>query len=159
MRKRITILTQAAVWAGVVLISCSSSPINDESMNNFTHRGFINDDCFQTVITESPDKNSGGLVEQRESAFLKAKVGCPETAISDLTEYICVKNIHADKPEEKQAAINPAPARKKIEATVRKYIRYGYIAEEYYREDNSVVLVYRIRKSGLRRDIDSFECK
>ncbi|PKL40588.1 MAG: hypothetical protein CVV44_03010 [Spirochaetae bacterium HGW-Spirochaetae-1] len=159
MKKGITIITQLAIWAAVAFISCSSAPINDESMNNFTHRGFINDDCFQTVITESPDKDTGGLVEQRESAFLKAKVGCPETAINDLVEYICAKNIHADKPGENQPAINPVPARQKIEASVRRYIQYGYIAEEYYREDYSVVLVYRIRKSGLRRDIDSIECK
>ena len=40
---------------------------------------------------------------------------------------------------------------------ISNYLQYGHIAFEYYNEDNSAVLVYRILKKGLKNDIEGIK--
>ena len=125
----------------VIIIFCSCASTKISSSKNYHGNGFISDDCFQIVIHEKPSDNSLGLVEQRESAYFEAKRKLYNIAGNILIDY-CINN------KKKKEKINLS--RKEILNKIEVYSRSGYIASEYYKEDNSVCLVYRITKPGIK---------
>ena len=111
---------------------------------NFTDEGFISDNEFQVILKGFPDKKTKTMVAQRETARASAAALVEDVPVSKLAEHICATTQYAGFPETIKL--------------FQKYKKYGYIYEEFYLIDNSIMIVYRFRKSGLKKDIESFPC-
>lgn len=135
----------AAVLALLILtVSACAGTGAKQQPADFTNDGFLNDDNFQVIVRGRPDKTAKGLVEQRESARTNASFYLEKAALSRLAQYIC----GADKTILFDNTVQ----------LLNDYLKYGSIYEEYYLPDNSIILVYRFSKSGLRKDITSIRC-
>jgi hypothetical protein len=130
------------------LHSCGSLTQAGEAGKNYTTEGFLDDNHFQALITGSPDAGAHGLVEKRESSFISVKSQAADIALLKMAEFICR---NSGVKEDKKSISDTA-------AGLSGYKKYGYMAEEYYNEDMSVILVYRFAKKGLRREIESVPC-
>jgi hypothetical protein len=132
--------------AALTLLSCVDCAglggVKKETLN-FTDEGFISDDIFQVIIKGFPDKKAKTLVEQRETARASAAAQAENTPLSKLAAYICAGQTDG--------------IFETIEA-LQKHKKYGSIYEEYYLIDNSAVIVYRFRKNGLKKDMESAVC-
>jgi len=109
--------------------------------NDYFTNGFLNSSCYQLIIKARPDTKTKGLVESRESAYIKAKSRVKEEAIKSLVKYIASQ---CRKPKKHDSVL-----RKKLSPL----LKHGIIVNEYYDENNSVNLVYRICRKGLRKEI------
>lgn len=111
--------------------------------------GFITKDCFQTIIKSKPDKNLIGLVQNRESALKNVKKIMDDTVNTKLMEYyssyLKIKNSNID--------INKYQPR--VMEELKKFKKWGYLAHQYYEEDMSAVMVFRIYKKKLKEKIES----
>jgi hypothetical protein len=136
------------ILAAGLILSCGSLTLSGEAGKNYTTEGFLDDNHFQALITGNPDPGAQGLVEKRESAFIAVKSQAADSALEKMAGFIC-RNSSA-KRDKKSIS--------EIAAGLSRYKKYGYMAEEYYNEDSSVVLVYRFGKKGLRQEIESTPC-
>ncbi|MGL4369586.1 MAG: hypothetical protein ACRCUT_07935, partial [Spirochaetota bacterium] len=136
--------------------SCMSAPqLAQETQYDFTTRGFLDDSTFQITASGSPDSSAKGLVAQRESAVIRARNGLQESAVKALTDYriaLYMEQILSGRDKEKKIS----DAGTYVSAAFRKYLAYGFIAEEYYEKDNSASVVYRISKRGLKKEVEAF---
>ncbi len=92
------------------------------------------------LITEGPEKGTGGLVEKRENAYINARHGIADKALVKMAGYICSSG------SGKNGTAGDAMLKKTFQ-----YRKYGYIAEEYYNRDASVVLVLPFPQEGIKR--------
>ena len=132
----------AALILAQFLCCILSTP--EKEVINFTDEGFINDNIFQVLLKGFPDKKAKTMVAQRETARANAAVLIENTPISKLADHVCAAAKYTGFPET-------------IEL-FKKYKNYGYIYEEFYLIDNSITIVYRLRKNGLKKDIESVPC-
>jgi hypothetical protein len=132
-------------------ISCGYKVIKFESVDEIQYDGFINTNLYQTIITAQPDKDTTGHVDQRDSAYLNAKKVLADTVASNLVKY-CIKKKNPNSVENFKISEESVS---KLKAKLYKYVNYGKIAFEYYNENNSIVLGYRIEKNGLKYEIES----
>jgi hypothetical protein len=125
-------------------LSCAGFLAEKKEIINFTDEGFINDNIFQVILKGLPDKKTKTMVAQRETARANAAALIDNVPISKLAGHICASAQYAGFSET-------------IEL-FQKYKKYGYIYEEFYLIDNSVNIVYRLYKNGLKKDIESVPC-
>lgn len=151
---KLAILLTAASLLGW---GCSSSS-DRHGENNFTAEGFINSGCFQAIVKSEPADISIGLVNQRESAFFVARKKIAETAMESLVLY-CVNSSLKRQGIQNDKIKNMGAAESYARTELSRYRDAGSIAAEYYLEDNSVVLVYRIREAGMKNRLDSIFIK
>ncbi|GAF92953.1 unnamed protein product, partial [marine sediment metagenome] len=118
---------------------------------------FLNSNCFQVIIEQSPDKNRRGLVNKRENASLKVKSNINEIILNRLFKYCINHNIKKNKIIDANENLNFPEVKKSISDKFKSYLSYGSIAEKYYKEDNSIVVIYRIFKNDLKNEIESIE--
>lgn len=130
---------------------------NKHHERNFTAEGFLDTDHFQAIITGYPDKKQKGLVDKRQSSIEKAKLQIKKTVIDKLSTY-CIKHQVQKKGIASTATI-PNLTMKTIEIKQKLYpfLKYGQVAFRYYNEDHSAVIVYRIVKEKLKKDIESID--
>ena len=128
----------------IQFLACSGFGTSEKEVINFTDEGFINDNIFQVIIKGFPDKKAKTLVAQRETAKANAAALIENTPISKLADHICAPAKYAGFSETVEL--------------FQKYKKYGYIYEEFYLIDNSITIVYRLRKNGLKKDIESVPC-
>jgi len=119
-------------------------PAEKETIN-FTDEGFISGNEFQVILRGFPDKKAKTMVAQRETARANAASLIETVPISKLADHVC-------------AAVNYAGLSETIGLFQNKYKEYGYIYEEFYLIDNSITIVYRFRKNGLKKDVESLPC-
>lgn len=126
--------------------ACRSNELKENLKNDFTTSGALGEDCFQVIITSTPDNELKTMAEQRENAFIKAKNSITEeTEKQILAYYKAVKSAESDTlPEEK---INILKQKSAV------YSKKGIIDQEYYLIDNSAVLIYRIFDNGIKSEI------
>lgn len=143
--------------ASLIIVTGCSGIEKKTGDNDITTEGFLSDSVFQVIVKSNPDKNTRGLVNQRESAYMNAKSRINEAASAALLEYWA-------RYQEKNRVLNKNPqllnrdnAKSIISEKFKKVIDSGVIAHEYYRENASVVIVFRIEKNGLRQSIESIE--
>ena len=125
-------------------------------INDYKTEGFLDFHHFQVIITDIPDKKKRGLVERRDSALENAKSRMHEVILEKLIEY-CLNNQCAKANVRIDDILNLTEVKGKLKEELNSYLKYGYIAFNYYNEDNSVVIVYRIYKDDLYYDIESVE--
>ncbi|MCL2025458.1 MAG: hypothetical protein FWG92_01480 [Leptospirales bacterium] len=135
------------ILAALLLLSslcCIGLGTTKKETANFTDEGFISNNEFQVILRGFPDKKNKTLVAQRETARTNAVALIENVPISKLAEHVC--------------AIAGYTGLSETIELFRKYKKYGYIYEEFYLIDNSITIVYRFRKNGLKKDIESFPC-
>ncbi len=128
--------------------------------------GFLTPACFQVIIQEKADVQYSGLVAKRSSSLIKAKKKMKHKIINSLYAYTIRELFH------KNAIINLKPKKYKKKSNkiktdtqrslqhkklafpiLKKYLKNGYIAYVYYKEDKSAVIVYRIVKYNLKKKL------
>ncbi len=132
--------------------ACGTIPkLNQENRNNYITTGFLDQHHYQITLKILPDKKAKGLVNQRESAILKARVTYKKKILTILTAYILDKN--SDSIIIKSNLKIPA----NIQSGLKRLLNNGKIIEEYYEDDNSAVIVFRIKKYKLQEILDSYK--
>ena len=133
-----------AAWT-MFISACSNTPVVKEANepDNFTDEGFISDNIFQSIVIGKPDKNTIGLVEQRTTAYKNAEYVLKSATSNKLAKALCKSQSHKIK---------------KTEALVEKFLKYGYIWDTHYKQNNYVAIIYRIKKKGLKNDVMQIPC-
>lgn len=128
------------------IYSCRSNELKGNLRYDFTTSGALGEDCFQVIISASPDAELRTMAEQRENAFIKAKNSITaETEKQLLIYYSSSKSLRPDDiPEE---TVNSLKKKSGL------YSKKGIIEQEYYQMDNTVILVYRIFNNGIKNEI------
>ena len=132
-------------------LSCGYQIKNFETVAEFQHEGFINSNIYQTLIVSQPEKDIVGHVNQRDSAYMNAKKNLSDIVAGNLAKY-CINKKSTSLPGNTKIS---EESEAKLKEKLHKYVNYGKIIFEYYNENNSVVLGYRIKKNGLKFEIDS----
>ena len=126
-------------------MACGGWGIKD-TIENFTTEGFVSDHTFQALVTEKAPKDARGLIERREGAYFVAKERVRQRAVANLRKYMLQLPCAGQKP----------PGLK--DKDLSEYEDHGHIAEEYYNAKDTVTLVFRISKRGLKEEIESLAC-
>jgi hypothetical protein len=128
------------------IYSCRSNELKENQKYDFTTSGTLGEDCFQVIISASPDSDLRTMAEQRENAFIKAKNSIlSETEKQILAYYLSAKTLSQDNiPPETLNSLKKKSA---------VYSKKGAIEQEYYLMDNTVILVYRIFNNGIKNQI------
>lgn len=139
----------------VLLSACTIKYYDTEKLiNDYKTEGFLDQDHYQVIVRGTPDAEARGLVFRRRSALNDAKNKIEKTVTDSLVNYNL--NYHLkDSGIKKEDIINLPEAKNGITDELKEYLRYGYNAFEYYNEDNSCVIVYRIYKEDLVDSIES----
>ena len=129
-------------------LSCTVRVYDVNTLLNDCHtEGFLDFDHFQVVITGFPDKRAKGLVARRESALFYAKSKMNELIIERLINFWLEKKQEEYKVD--TGSISNLPEVKiELRSKMHKYLEYGYEAFEFYNEDDSAVIVYRVFKEA-----------
>jgi hypothetical protein len=137
---------------------CSAQPLPQEKESDFKTQGFLDESHFQVIASAPADPSAKGLVAQRETAIVKARAGLQESAVKALVDFRMTR-FNAENKGNQAILSRSAEVRAILSDEFKRYISYGAIAEEYYEMDNSATVVYRITKSGIRSDIETFQFK
>lgn len=138
--------------------SCRVIQVDAEKMKtDYTTEGFLDANYFQVIIKSSPDRNAKGLVAKRDSAVRKAKERINTHTLGMLAEYYIVSRIKEMGIKDRKEILNMDGVYATLAEELNPYLRYGSTAYEYYEEDCSAVIVYRIFKLGLQKDIESIK--
>jgi len=129
--------------------------------NDYTTEGFLDKDHYQSIIKGSPDRKKRGLVKRRESALNDAKSKMNDKIIKSLANYslnyqLKKMGVKLDV-KGKTNILNLAEVEKTINEMLTPLLQYGHITFEYYNENNSAVIVYRIFKDDLVDEIESIK--
>ncbi len=150
--------------ATIVLLLCILFPCctiryydTNKLLNDYKTEGFLDCDHFQVIIKGIPDKKKRGLVFRRESALSDTKSKMNKIITERLVDYNLNYQIKKQKITDTKNILNIAEIKENLAKEFKEYIQYGHIAFEYYNENNSAVIVYRIFKYDLIEDIESIE--
>jgi hypothetical protein len=152
--------------AGAIVISalaaiaaCATlAPPDINLAKDFTTTGFLDETTMQVIVTVEPDKSVKGLVARRDSALKNAEKRLAELVTGGIADFRisrCVQEMKGTPPPGQQGSI----LKKTIMDASRPLLQQGKRVAEYYREDESLVIVYRITKSGIKNDIDGLGCE
>ncbi|MBN2160519.1 MAG: hypothetical protein JW807_14080 [Spirochaetes bacterium] len=148
-RKYRHIMTAALPFA-LALFACASGVKNSLEIRT---NGFISDNCYQAILEIEPDEDAMGLVEGRESSYVKGK----NADLRDLT----AKNL-AQYCLEARSAAGQGPRGSLtqeeisvLESKTEKLAGGGRIAFVYYNEKHSMIIGYRIFKTGLKKKLEA----
>lgn len=126
-------------------VGCTSVNLTEPYASDFTTSGPLGEDCFQVLIKVEPDKDAVTMHERRESAFIKAKKIIYSEAENQIIKYYdSVKKDTASDQQGDDSGIKKAAS---------SYAGSGKLEQEFYLGDDSVVLIYRIYKKGIKSDI------
>ncbi|MDY6935622.1 MAG: hypothetical protein SVZ03_15545 [Spirochaetota bacterium] len=147
-----------ALIIGLINLSCTLK-VYDTNMllKDYKTDGFLDYDHYQVIINGFPNEKDVGLVERRESALANAKSQMHNVIITKLTNFILKYQFQQLKINSTKHVLNIGEVKDILYVKLLKYLDFGYIAFEYYDEDNSVVIVYRIFKDNLYKEIKSIK--
>ncbi|MFH0974353.1 MAG: hypothetical protein V1874_01060 [Spirochaetota bacterium] len=149
------------LFAAVILSASLNCTIKyydtNRLLNDYTTEGFLDRDHYQVIITGMPDKEARGLVASRESALKNAKAEMDNKVITNLIKYNLNYNYKLSNIKNANDIQNSDEIKKNLIQEMREFLRYGQIAFEYYKENYSAVLVYRIFKEDLAGKIESIK--
>ena len=128
----------------IIFSGCGTMQLPEPYASDFSTSGPLGDDCFQVVVKMVPDKDALTMHERRESAFIKAKKNIHSEVEKQIISYIL-------------ASHNNGTALTSEDSTIKKmassYAGSGKLEQEFYLIDDSVVLIYRIYKKGIKNEI------
>jgi hypothetical protein len=151
-----------AIFLSAVILSASLSCTikyydTNKLLNDYTTEGFLDRDHYQVIITGIPDKEAKGLVASRESALKNAKAEMNSKVIASLIKYNLNYNYKLLNIKNANDIQNSEEIKKYLSDQMQEFLRYGQIAFEYYKENFSAILVYRIFKDDLAAKIESIK--
>jgi hypothetical protein len=153
-------LTAAILLSLLFQICPASSAQQDSSSVNFdyTTEGFLDGNNFQLILTAPADKKIKGLVAKRENALQNATAKVEPGIISALTDFY-INNCCRVMNIERNKILNHDEIASELRNRFIGLLKHGEIKYEYYNEDSSAVLVYRISANNLRGEIESIKIK
>lgn len=135
----------ALLLAAIIFMTgCSTIKLPEPYASDFTTSGPLGEDCFQVVVKMEPDRDAVTMHERRESAFIKARKIIYTEAERQIAEYCLASRKNSETVQESDES-----AIKKIAAS---YAGSGKLEQEFYLIDDSVVLIYRIYKKGIKNE-------
>jgi hypothetical protein len=157
MKRSTIILFPLLAW---LLIACSVTEHRDSRLErDIKTEGFLDADHFQVIVRGVPDPGARGLVERRESARKNAAALLPGTALARLVNYYIAHRIESGEIGSRDEAINLSEAEAELGKKLGPYVARGHIAFEYYNEDHSAVLVFRVQGRNLAGKIEGLGVK
>jgi archaellum component FlaF (FlaF/FlaG flagellin family) len=132
------------------LLSCTYDQSYIKSLSNdITTQGFINDNCYQCIITAKPDPGIEGLVASRESAHINLMKSlerqCYDTLINATAQLQGISVTHSFQ----QCLLQQ----------LKQYIDNKVIVVTYFNEDFSETAVVRIYENGLKQKLATLRCR
>jgi hypothetical protein len=153
---------ETCLIAAMALMFCRCDSGANPHDGDFHTTGFIGEDRFQVVIKVPPSERARGLVERRESSLHEAQKAIEERAAQAMLHWILTSRSrdldpsqqvkHAGQPEA-GAEKTAADADGRLRQRMNKLARKGSIAIEYFDEDDSAVVVYRITSKNLKKSL------
>ncbi|MBN1534637.1 MAG: hypothetical protein JXA20_18330 [Spirochaetes bacterium] len=157
--RAIKALVPASALLSIAVLSSCMMRNSVDRYSDFTTNGFLSDECYQSVLEFHPDADSQGLVGQRESARKRvpnsSQIG--SIVLDRLTDYRYDVAFKSASPEAIRAVADMQAQKLSLRDRVRSFLSYGRIAFTYYREDNSVVVIYRVERNALRERLNALE--
>lgn len=136
--------------------SCSIRVLDTSVLlDDFRTEGFLDGDHFQVVVKGMPDPTARGLVARRESALKEAESKIAGAVASGIGAYRLDHLMRGLEPADRARVTNLPRVRAEIERDSAAYVKYGRRAFEYYNEDHSAVIVFRIYRKGLQKSLES----
>lgn len=126
------------------MTGCSTVKLPEPYASDFTTSGPLGEDCFQIVVKMEPDNDAVTMHERRESAFIKAKKNIYTEAEKQIISY-CMSS-------HKDGGTGHEPDEAAIKKLAASYAGSGKLEQEFYLIDDSVVLIYRIYKKGIKNE-------
>lgn len=136
---------------------CTLFQPKDIDHPNILDEGFITDNLFQIKVSYPPDSDAMTMIDKRESSFFKAKRNMRENAIKKMSQYCISYNLKKNGLTTRSQLKLTDEMMKSLEENLRELSSEGFIAQEYYLEDNSAVLLFRICRNDLKQEIESFD--
>ncbi|MCX8124263.1 MAG: hypothetical protein N3F66_08880 [Spirochaetes bacterium] len=118
--------------------------------NDITTNGFLNDDCYQCIITARPDPGIEGLVSNRESAHIN---------LIKTLETQCYQELYGAVVQLHNNSMGDSSFNDCLLPKLKPYIDKRVIVVTYYNEDYSKTAVIRIYESRLKHKLASLQCK
>ena len=131
----------------VLILSCGIQ-IKDGDLDR---AGFLNDNCIQLLLKFSPAEGASGLVNSRNSAYQNYRQQLYDNALEQLSELYFNEKLKNEKK------ISSIELKKNLEEQLTPIIKKGHVAAEYYDEDHSLVVVYRIKRTDIKKIIESID--
>lgn len=134
-----------------MLQSCAHNESYIKSISNdITTNGFINDTCYQCIITAKPDPGIEGLVASRESAHIN---------LMKTLETQCYDNLYSAVLQLQNITMADSSLQECLALKLKPYIDKRVIVTTYYNEDYSKTAVVRIYDRGLKQKLASLSCR
>ncbi|MCU0847913.1 MAG: hypothetical protein MUD12_08500 [Spirochaetes bacterium] len=124
-------------------------------IQDYKSEGFLNDNVFQMILQIKPDDSAKGLVQKRENAQEKAKKRLLGYSVDYMILYIINRDSKKARINDPKTIPNYRELKKLFRKTLKTYVKNGYIAQEYFREDKSLIVSYRIYGGDLKADLES----
>jgi hypothetical protein len=123
------------------LVSCQRRFEYEDLSTN----GFINDGCYQAIVEIKPALENSSLVKMRNSVSSVSELEIEEAVYKNIYDYYA-KNIAYYSRNKGNKNI--------IRSRLREYVRDGSVAHKYYSENKGLILIYRIYRKELKREMD-----
>ena len=124
-------------------------------IQDYKSEGFLNDNVFQMILQIKPDDSAKGLVQKRENAQEKSKKRLLGYSVDYMILYMINRDPKKARINDPKTIPNYRELKKSFRKILKPYVKKGYIAQEYFREDKSLVVSYRIYGGDLKTDLDS----
>ncbi len=123
---------------------CGTTQLPEPYASDFATSGPLGEDCFQVVIKMEPDKDAASMYEKRQSAYIKARKEIYGEAEKQIISYCLSARKEAGTVSESDEA--------GIKKRAAAYAESGKLEQEFYLIDDSVILIYRIYKKGIKNE-------
>ncbi|MEW6528049.1 MAG: hypothetical protein AB1444_15440 [Spirochaetota bacterium] len=146
VRNTVTII---AFLLFIILLSCTHDQSYIKSLSNdITTQGFINDNCYQCIITAKPDPGIEGLVASRESAHINLMKSLEKQCYDTLIKATAQLQSISVTNSLQQCLLQQ----------LKQYIDNKVIVVTYFNDDFSKTAVVRIYENGLQQKLATMRC-
>jgi len=134
----------------IILLSCTHNQSYIKSLSNdITTQGFLNDNCYQCIITAKPDPGIEGLVASRESAHINLMQSLEKQCYDTLINVTAQLQGISVTDSFQQCLLQQ----------LKQCIDNKVIVVTYFNEDFSETAVVRIYEKGLQQKLATLQCK
>ncbi len=146
-----TVILIAFFLLAIMLQSCAHNESYIQSISNdIITNGFLNDNCYQCIITAKPDPGIEGLVASRESAHIN---------LMKTLETQCYDNLYGVVLQLQNMTVADSSLHECLVVKLKPYIDKRVIVTTYFNEDHSKTAVVRIYDNGLKQQLATLKCK
>ena len=135
----------------IYLLSCAHDETYIKSLSSdITTQGFLNDNCYQCIITAKPDSGIEGLVASRESAHINL--------VKSLDQQ-CYKSLINVVQQLQGKLVTDSNLQQCLIQQLKPYVKNKVIVVTYFNEDYSKTAVVRIYENDLKKKLIALKCK